>query len=64
MVRLNWIPTDWNTPESMRGVPHSTTFDSIDKLKETMSNCIYNGEWVTDSKGNRLDVDLQEVCLQ
>jgi hypothetical protein len=63
MVRLCWIPTGWNTPEMFRGLPHSTEFSSLEELIKVMSKCIYNGEWVEDSQGNRVDINLEEICL-
>lgn len=63
MVRLCWIPTGWNTPEMFRGIPHGTTFKNLDELKKVMSKCIYNGEWVEDERGNKLDINLREICV-
>jgi hypothetical protein len=63
MVKLCWIPNGWNTPEMFRGVPHAAKFHSLDELKKVMSKCTYNGEWVEDDKGNRIDIDLREICL-
>ncbi|AQN32521.1 hypothetical protein BCP12_103 [Bacillus phage BCP12] len=33
-VYLNWIPTGWNTPKPLRGVPHSQRFTSLEALKK------------------------------
>lgn len=63
-VYLNWIPTGWNTPESHRGIPHAAKFDSLEALKKTMSKHLYNGEWVTDAEGNRVDIDLKSICAK
>ncbi|MCY9084304.1 hypothetical protein ABE208_16240 [Bacillus inaquosorum] len=60
MVKLNWVAGGWNTPYTFKGVPHSVNFDSLESLMETMSK----GEWVTDSKGNRIDIDLRGICLK
>jgi hypothetical protein len=62
MYRLCWIPTGWSTPEMFRGVPHSATFKTLDDLKKTMGKCIYNGEWVEDDKGHKVDIDLRTIC--
>ncbi|MFO1442856.1 hypothetical protein KDN24_06460 [Bacillus sp. Bva_UNVM-123] len=62
MYRLCWIPTGWNTPERFRGVPHSTTFETLEQLENVMKKCIFNGEWVEDEKGNKIDIDLREIC--
>lgn len=64
MVKLNWVAGGWNIPDMFRGVPHSVNFESLESLIDTMSKCKYNGEWVTDSKGNRIDIDLREICLK
>lgn len=64
MVKLNWVAGGWNTPDMFRGVSHSVNFESLESLIGTMSKCTYNGEWVTDSKGNRIDIDLREICLK
>ena len=64
MYRLCWIPKGWNTPDMFRGITHCMPFDSLEQLKEVMSRCFYNGEWVEDSKGNKLDIDLKEICFQ
>jgi hypothetical protein len=62
MYRLCYIPTGWNTPESQRGIKHSSKFDSLEALKTTMSKCIYNGEWVEDKNGNKVDINLRYIC--
>jgi hypothetical protein len=64
MYRLCWIPTGWNTPEKYRGIKHSSKFDTLDDLKNTMSKCIYNGEWVEDENGNKVEVDLKNICFK
>lgn len=63
-VFLNWIPTGWNTPKPLRGVPHSQRFTSLDELKQVMSKHLYGGEWVTDAEGNRVDIDLKGICAK
>mgnify|MGYP003456716348 CR=1 FL=1 len=63
MYRLCWIPTGWNTPESHRGIPHFSKFDTLEALKKTMSKCIYNGEWVEDENGNKVEIDLRKICF-
>ncbi|MFS1518763.1 hypothetical protein V1503_20200 [Bacillus sp. SCS-151] len=63
MYKLCWVPTDWNTPEQYRGIPHAATFESLDRLIKVMRNCTYSGEWVEDSKGNRININLKEICL-
>jgi len=25
---------------------------------------LYNGEWVTDAEGNRVDIDLKSICAK
>lgn len=61
--KLNWIPTGWDTPEMLRGVPHVATFDSLEDLKNMMSKCVYNGEWVTDSNNNKVEMNWSEICV-
>lgn len=63
-VRLCYIPTNWNTPEMLRGIKHSAVFSTLDELIKVMSNCTYNGEWVEDEKGNKLNVNLKEICVR
>jgi len=63
-VFLKWVPTGWNTPEPLRGVPHSQRFESLDELKVTMSKFLYGGEWVTDAEGNQIDIDLRSICAK
>jgi len=63
-VRLCYIPTSWDTPKHSRGIKHSTEFDTLDDLIKVMSKCIYNGEWVEDEKGNKLEVDFKNICVQ
>lgn len=46
-----------------RGIPHSTSFKNLEELKKVMSKCIKNGEWIEDEKGNKLDIDLREICI-
>lgn len=62
MVRLCWISKKtWSN--SIGGVPHVVNFLSLDELKETMKSCLYNGEWVEDDKGNRIDINLKDICV-
>ncbi|WP_211344095.1 hypothetical protein [Robertmurraya siralis] len=63
MYRLCWIPTGWNTPEMYRGVPHAANFKTLEDLKRVMRNCIYNGERIEDKNGNKIDIDLIEICV-
>ncbi|OTQ84942.1 hypothetical protein BG30_12350 [Bacillus subtilis subsp. subtilis] len=63
MVKLNWVAGSWNIPDMFGGVPHSVNFESLESLIDTMSKCTYNGEWVTD-RGNRIGIDLREICLK
>lgn len=58
---LNWIPTGWNNPHS--GMLHRAEFASLEELKNVLSNCYYNNEWVTDENNNRIDIDLAKICL-
>lgn len=63
-VRLCYIPTSWSTPSYSRGIEHSTEFNTLEDLIKVMSKCIYNGEWVEDEKGNKLDVDFKNICAK
>ncbi|WP_437261303.1 hypothetical protein [Bacillus thuringiensis] len=63
-VFLHWTKRGWDTPKMFSGVPCRAEFESLEKLTQTMKNCIYNGEWVTDSKGNVVDIDLQSICAR
>jgi hypothetical protein len=60
--RLHWTPTGWSTPDPFRGVPHSVEFESLEKLIDVMSKCIYSGEWVTDENNNKIELDWNTIC--
>jgi len=64
MFKLCWISNSWTTPERFRGITSCTKFDSLEQLKMVMSKCLYNGEWVEDDKGNKLDINLREICAK
>lgn len=52
-VYLNWV---------QNRTPQKVEFTSLDALKSVMGNHIYNGEWVTDANGNKVDIDLRKIC--
>ncbi|WP_079709814.1 hypothetical protein [Paraliobacillus ryukyuensis] len=56
---LHWKPTGWSQD---RGIPHSTKFDTLDDIKRVMSRCFYTDEWVTDDKGNIIEMDWKNIC--
>jgi hypothetical protein len=63
MYYLNWISNSWDTPEIFRNVPQRIGFNTLEKLINVMSKHIYSGEWVTDNKGNRVNIDWNDICI-
>ena len=39
-------------------------YPSMKHIIDVMSHCVWSGEWVENKKGERLDIDLEEVCCQ
>jgi hypothetical protein len=38
-------------------------FDSIEEIISVMRNSVYNGEWIEDLNGNRVNCDLSKIAL-
>lgn len=61
MFKLCWIKKDsWG---ETGGYGCCTKHDTIEDIIKIMSKCIYNGEWIEDKNGNKLDIDLSKVAV-
>lgn len=60
MFKLCWIKkSDWSGDG---GYTCYTEHNNVEEIIKIMSRHIYNGEWIEDNKGNKLDINLREVC--
>ncbi|MCL1700787.1 hypothetical protein [Lysinibacillus sp. Bpr_S20] len=44
------------------GTLHRIEFNNVDDILKVMKQHKYNGEFIEDKFGNKLDIDLREVC--
>lgn len=59
MYKLCWVGTGFS-PYS--GVTLSVAANSVDEITKIMSKFYYNGEWVLDREGNRVEMNWNEIC--
>lgn len=50
--------------EGFKGTLHRVEFNSTEEILKEMKHRKYNGEFIEDDIGNKLDIDLRDVCAK
>lgn len=46
------------------GITKCVKFKTISEIEKVMSAHLYNWEWIEDAKGQKLDIDVRNMCAR